>query len=83
MSASVVKDANLPFLTARDNQLLITNRGNNVITGVRNLFQSADADPILVPDGIELASIMLRIVIPGAWQRRFGFDQQSHPTIIN
>ena len=52
------------ILVTRHYNLLRADLRDKVITGLRNLLEAANGDPVPVPDGLELTLVVIGVDIP-------------------
>src|SRR5688572_32849227 len=83
MAAGVVEGAHSAAAIAGDDDPLVADLGHEVVAGFAQFIRAADADPVAVPDGLELARVLRRVVIPGGGQRRGRPFEQGHAPYRN
>ena len=76
--AGVVEGARPAIAVARHDQPLAADVSQKVVARIRQVLEPADADPVAMPDGLEFALVLRRVVVPGGRQRRGRAVQQGH-----
>jgi hypothetical protein len=54
-----------------DNDPLVADLGGEVIAVFLQVFLTPDTDPLAIPDGRQLALVVVGIKVPMAWNSRF------------
>ena len=83
MAAGVVKGTRRTVAIAGHDDPLVADLGDEIVARLGQLLRTADADPVPVPDRLELARVLRRVVVPGGRERCDRAVQQSHARYWN